>query len=88
MNMPDMILGTETSFFAGLDLGFHHQEPPVEGAALRAVHTAAGRLDMMWRDDEDWQYLLWTSNDIQMYKRTDCRFFFMVLNRFFKDKKS
>jgi len=29
------------------------EEPPVEGAALRAVHTAAGRLDMMWRDDED-----------------------------------
>ncbi|CAE7469384.1 unnamed protein product [Symbiodinium natans] len=27
------------------------EEEPV--AALRAVHTAAGRLDMMWRDDEE-----------------------------------
>ena len=28
------------------------KEPPAE-AALRAVHTAAGRLDMMWRDEEE-----------------------------------
>ena len=33
----------------GLGLGL--EEEPV--ASLRAVHTAAGRLDMMWRDDED-----------------------------------
>ena len=33
----------------GLRVGL--EEEPV--ASLRAVHTAAGRLDMMWRDDED-----------------------------------
>ena len=33
------------------------KEPPAE-AALRAVHTAAGRLDMMWRDEED----LWSAS--------------------------
>lgn len=29
------------------------EEPQAEGVGLRAVHTAAGRLDMMWRDEED-----------------------------------
>ena len=28
------------------------QDPSVEATSLRAVHTAAGRLDTMWRDEE------------------------------------